>query len=193
MALKVLVETAPLRERLMILGSAGVSHLVTFEESHTRYAQPLIVHQGSTDRPQRVYRNRLSLPRARIVGGVLTYDGDAGYIGAVETGPDDLFARVALVETSEFSRLEIPIPAAPSFHGPPRVAGKAQIVEDQGRRIRITTRGDGGYLVVNDTLVPGWEATVDGQPVPFLRADYVFRAIPVPSGEHEVTMTYSPW
>ena len=38
----------------------------------------------------------------------------------------------------------------------------------------------------------GWHATVDGQPVKLLRADWTLRAALLPAGEHEVVMTFLP-
>ena len=38
----------------------------------------------------------------------------------------------------------------------------------------------------------GWHATVDGEPVDLLRADWTFRAALLPAGEHEVVMTFLP-
>ena len=33
---------------------------------------------------------------------------------------------------------------------------------------------------------------MDGEPVTILRANYAFRAVPVPAGSHRVTMTFRP-
>ena len=38
----------------------------------------------------------------------------------------------------------------------------------------------------------GWHATVDGQPLDLLRADWTLRAALLPAGEHEVVMTFLP-
>ncbi len=38
----------------------------------------------------------------------------------------------------------------------------------------------------------GWHATVDGQPVNLVRADWTLRAALLPAGEHEVVMTFLP-
>jgi len=38
----------------------------------------------------------------------------------------------------------------------------------------------------------GWKATIDGQPAEILRADYVLRALKLPSGTHEIEFFYQP-
>jgi hypothetical protein len=38
----------------------------------------------------------------------------------------------------------------------------------------------------------GWHATVDGQPLDLIRADWTLRAALLPAGEHEVVMTFLP-
>ena len=49
-----------------------------------------------------------------------------------------------------------------------------------------------GYLVFADVWYPGWRAYVDGDQTPVLRANYLFKALQVPAGEHEVEIIYQP-
>ena len=47
-----------------------------------------------------------------------------------------------------------------------------------------------GLLLISDNWYPAWQAEVDGEPTPVLRADLTLRAIPVPAGRHEVRLVY---
>lgn len=67
------------------------------------------------------------------------------------------------------------------------------LLSSETNRINLrTTTSDPGYLVIADVWYPGWRAYVDGSSVPILRANYLFKAVPVPSGEHEVNLGYKP-
>ena len=49
-----------------------------------------------------------------------------------------------------------------------------------------------GYLVLPDAYYPGWQAAVDNQPAPIHRANYAFRAVYVPEGQHTVQFVFNP-
>jgi hypothetical protein len=60
-------------------------------------------------------------------------------------------------------------------------------------RIVVKTQGDsGGWLVVADVWYPGWIAKVDGKTTALLHADYLFRGVAIPAGEHTVELVYQP-
>jgi len=49
-----------------------------------------------------------------------------------------------------------------------------------------------GYLFLSEIYYPGWRATIDGRPAEIERANYVFRAVALPSGKHRIRMWYRP-
>jgi uncharacterized membrane protein YfhO len=48
------------------------------------------------------------------------------------------------------------------------------------------------FLVLSEVFYPGWEARLDGREVEILCANYIFRAVLVPRGEHTVSLRYRP-
>jgi hypothetical protein len=49
-----------------------------------------------------------------------------------------------------------------------------------------------GILVLNDTGYPGWMADVDGRPVEWVEANYMFRGVLLAAGKHIVRFRYQP-
>jgi uncharacterized membrane protein YfhO len=64
--------------------------------------------------------------------------------------------------------------------------------EQPGRIVFRSITPVDGWLVFSDVWYPGWRAYVDGESVHLLRANYLFRAIPLKEGEHRVIMVYRP-
>ncbi|MGD8555610.1 MAG: YfhO family protein [Anaerolineales bacterium] len=63
---------------------------------------------------------------------------------------------------------------------------------DPGRVTVEVLGSEGGWLVLSDLWYPGWQAYVDGRQTDLLQADYAFRAVWVPLGDHLVTFRYLP-
>jgi hypothetical protein len=59
-------------------------------------------------------------------------------------------------------------------------------------RARVNAPSD-LFMVSNDNYDRFWTATVDGLRVPIYRANYTYKAIRVPAGEHVVEWRYDPW
>ncbi|MEK7276254.1 MAG: YfhO family protein, partial [Chloroflexota bacterium] len=77
-------------------------------------------------------------------------------------------------------------------NNPPAAVG-ADFIRDPSSRFTVSATLDrDGYIVLSDTYYPGWRVYVDGEPRPLMRADYLFRAVAVPAGTHEVTFEYAP-
>jgi uncharacterized membrane protein YfhO len=51
--------------------------------------------------------------------------------------------------------------------------------------------GDAPWLVLADTFLPGWVATIDGADTPILRVNHSLRAVKLPAGPCRVHFAYT--
>ena len=80
---------------------------------------------------------------------------------------------------------------------PPRRADKgfavARVARDEPETVEIETATSGpALLVVTRSWDAGWEARIDGGPVPIRRCDLALMAVAVPAGEHRLGLVYRP-
>lgn len=57
--------------------------------------------------------------------------------------------------------------------------------------IEIEANGAGWLLIANSNF-PGWRATLDGASTKLFQADYLFQALLVPAGQHQIVLSYQP-
>lgn len=75
----------------------------------------------------------------------------------------------------------------------PAPGGAAVIVADEPARVSVNVQSeDAAWLLLLDTNYPGWQASIDGDPVAIRRANGAFRAVELLAGEHTVTFRYRP-
>jgi hypothetical protein len=56
-----------------------------------------------------------------------------------------------------------------------------------------TTTGGNNLLFLSEAYYPvGWKAFLDGKEIPIYRANYLFRAVVVPAGQHKIEMKFEP-
>jgi len=105
-------------------------------------------------------------------------------------GDGGTHAGLALVEAGALPAAAF---TAPSAAGE-RDATRAQIVSDTPHALEIAVTSTApALLVVNDTMLAGWSATLDGAPVPIVEVNGLVRGVWLPSaGTHRVTMRYLP-
>ena len=74
------------------------------------------------------------------------------------------------------------------------IEAEAFVLEDDNpNRVRLQVRSDGAlWVVLSDVYYPGWRAAMDGEPAKIYPADFLFQAIRVPAGIHELEFVYSP-
>ena len=131
--------------------------------------------------PYRLYENKGALPRAFVVHRASPLAERAGVLAQLKALDG---RREVLLEG---------LPAASEAGTAPQQASTAVVREHLPNRVTVEVTGvEPGYLVLADPWFPGWTATVSGQPAAVERANYLFRAVAVPAGTHEVTFSFEP-
>ncbi len=126
-----------------------------------------------------MWENRNVLPRAFVVHRAEQLADDQ--ILARLTRPDFQPGRIVLLSAN-----------APTIQSEEK-GDQVRVTEYRPERVTIETRaGSPGYLILADTWYPGWAATVDGKATPIYRADYIFRAVSLETGAHQVVFEYHP-
>jgi len=156
--------------------TGGFQALVISDRGHFRLA-----HSGDV----KIYENLDMLPRAFTVH-------------EAEAAPDDETA-LSLMQDPAFD------PATELVLSTDEIvlAGQDMELLQDGESARVTHYAPErvevelnapapGYLILTDAWYPGWEATVDGEPAPILRADLLFRAVAVDAGTQRVVFTFRP-
>ncbi len=127
----------------------------------------------------KIYRNLGTLPRAWLVGGYEVISDDRAIIERLKSPSFDPRTTVILEET----------PVGFSSQGQPQ--GKVEVDIYQPNVVELMAEADRpALLVVSDNWYPAWRALVDGKEAPVYRADYTFRAVPLPAGRHKVVFRY---
>ena len=126
-----------------------------------------------------VYRNVNFTPRAFVV-----------HRSVVEPSPE---GQLTLMQSTGFDPMEtVVVESGPSLSGA-AFTSSANVVSYRNSEVVVNVQSAGlGYLVLSDMYFPGWRASVNGQDVPVLRADYAFRAVPIGPGSQQVRLSYQP-
>lgn len=75
----------------------------------------------------------------------------------------------------------------------PLISDRIEIKKWQTNKIAIHAGVETScYLLVSNPYAKGWKASVDGKPVPLYPANYLFQAIYLTEGEHEILFHYCP-
>jgi len=126
--------------------------------------------------PVYIYENQEAMPRIYFAKSVKFVE------------PDDAFKELSKVKDfHELTIIESDVIPALS----PKVSkSDFDTMEFESEYVKIKTSGDGGWLVYSDANLPNWEAYIDNQETEIYTANYLFKSVFVPEGEHEVVFKY---
>ena len=128
-----------------------------------------------------VFENNRAMPRAWLVGEEIVVDSRDGVLAAIKTEGFDPRRQVVLER-----------PSGLALAGP--ASGQTVTISNHSpNRISLVSESDRpSVLVLSEVYYPGWQAIVDGQPNPILRANWAFRAVALEAGRHEIDLRFRP-
>ncbi|MCX5730461.1 MAG: hypothetical protein NTY18_03710 [Deltaproteobacteria bacterium] len=113
------------------------------------------------------------------------------WTGSWEVAPDSAVTGPLLrAARGDVAVLPEPPPGLTSPGAPEGPVAAVEIRVDAAALTATVVAPRDGLAVILDPFYPGWTATLDGRPVPILRADFAFQAVAVPAGRHELRLAY---
>lgn len=174
--------------------------------SHYRLAKEFV------DSHCRVYENSRSLPEAYVAYNALLYSQEEAEeaLALMQSPLFDPYSQVLLELSPEKAgpkKLKQAFPPSGarvlSSHLEPELhekgaASRNPITPCVIKRLDCNTvlincqAETDGFLVLTDSNYPGWSSYLDGKEVQIYQANYLFRAIELPKGKHEIRFVFQP-
>ncbi len=170
------------RIRQAVCDRMSVTHIVS-DRFESDPGWPVAAQSTWNGSPLVIQENPTAMPRAYVVPRATILPDHAG---VVLTSLSDLDPHASVVMSDD------PLDSLPPQSRQPFTPAVWTSTDPDRPALRVTTEAP-GLLVVADTWMPGWTATVDGRPAPVLRGNHAQRVIPLPEpGLHTITMEYRP-
>lgn len=126
-----------------------------------------------------IFQYNSVLPRVFLASSYTVRNTDKAII-------DTLFAK-------EFDRANTLVLEEKPAIEPAAGSGTVSVLRYTPNKVVIDTESTANKLLfISDTFDKGWQVTIDGKRSGIYRADYDFRAVPVPAGKHSVVFDYNP-
>jgi len=167
------------QERQNLLDMLGVKYVISaynlekddlikiFDSKVTKYEIPVYL-----------YENKDFLPLAYLAKEVKYLIPDSAANLEIVTANENDFNKTTFIECSD-------CPETVSQ------GGKLEIGEYKNGYLRLSVQATtDSWLVFNENNLPGWRVKIDGKETKIYTANYLFQAILVPSGRHQITFKY---
>ena len=164
-----------------LLGLYNVRYLITpMQFQHDGFALLGVYDSGA-----HLYENQNVLPRAFVVPGYRLASDTAAALQTMVAPDFDPEREVVLLAGDGRDAI-----APGEGTASPAPTGFAATVEiTRYEPVRVTMEAETnqpGFLVLSDLYYPGWEATIDGEPVRIYEGNASVRAVPIEAGAHTV-------
>lgn len=119
-------------------------------------------------------------------------NGNAWFVQQVITAStaQEAISKTCAIDTRREAVVEGSASAAPAYDSTATIRLSAH----GPRELRYESNSSAdGLAVFSEIYYPiGWKATIDGKETPIIRANYVLRALNVPSGKHQIIFRFDP-
>jgi len=179
--------------RQPLLDLMSLKYAILQTDQRVEYAGWKIIEQGSIPEefvlrnsepiqiPYLILENTKPLPRAFLVGHTEPLNPNEASTQIVD--------KIAKIQP----RNEVLLPRDVLPEGKRQSYKAAKITKASPNHLQILAELDApGYLVLSDIYYPGWSARIKETEAPILPADFSLRAIPLPAGNHEVRLSFTP-
>lgn len=178
------------KERLKLMNLLGVKYLFYYLEKPVKEKDLPYIFPSSQFKTlwQKdnwyAYENIGALPRAFLVSELVYQENPQSILDEIYKSSFDPVKKIIIEGASiDFIKTD------PSTNN----LNNAEITEYLPEHVTVKTKSEGNrFLFLSDNYSNGWQATLDSQPTKIYRADYAFRAVFVPSGEHTIVFNYYP-
>jgi hypothetical protein len=171
-------------EALQLLGVRYIYHRLSDGRNiwafpYWEYTDDGVMKQVYQDEKYWIYEYTRAFPRAFLASKY-----------TVEKGKEEI---IKTLFSKDFDRRESIVLEEKPVIDPKPGPGTANITSYQPNAVTVHTHADSPKLLfLSDAFDTGWRASVDGKAVVIHRADYDFRAVEVPKGDHVVRFEYLP-
>ncbi|MZH03109.1 MAG: YfhO family protein, partial [Nitrospinae bacterium] len=193
-----LVKSAPPTDSLMLLNLMNVKYVVSippidspdFKLVHSVY--PRVEDPEKNKEMERIvgikiYENKNMLPRAFLVPNCKLVKNEGEYKRFFQDRLLKPKSLVLLEKQPEGFDCEKKI--NPDFKN----QGSVKTNSYKSNTVDLEVNSpDRQFLFMSDSFYPGWKVFVDGNEKEILRANYLFRAVVIGPGEHQVRFEYDP-
>ncbi|MDF7814564.1 YfhO family protein [Hymenobacter sp. YC55] len=169
-----LIERQISRNNLQVLNMLNTRYII-------QPAQPAS-QEGQPGQPEQAQRNPGALGNAWFVNEVQKVQNPDQEINALTNLNT---ATTAVVDASKF-------PLNKTSYNAPGSTIALTKYEPDALTYRATATADAFVVFSEIYYADGWNAYLDGKKVPYVRANYVLRAMPLPAGTHTIEFKFEP-
>ena len=179
------------------MGGYDPAKMRRIQDLYEYYIQPTLMGKAEN---QEGFTNVLKMYDVKYIKtgqGIMPNEGlgAAWFVKNIKEVKSDDEAIQAIAETDVATTAIVNTKDFPKVDTKGMSKGKVELVEYSNNKIKYSTENtEKGFLVISENYYPkGWRAVLDGEKeLSIVRANYSLRAVEIPAGKHELTLTFEP-